>query len=411
MMQSSRLLWVVAILALIATEASGQEWSRFRGRDGAGSSDADSIPTEWTSRDYVWRIPLSGIGHSSPVVWGDYVYVSSATQDDAQRYLCCIDATDGHAVWQRTFPSPTFDLGNATAFDAATPVVDEQRVYIVWANPKECILQALDRRHGKTIWQRDMGPIDSEHGFGTSPILYEDSLIQLCDNKGSSWLAALDCKTGQTRWKVERTTVKTTYSTPLIYYPAGGNPQLITVGWGPGFTAYDPQSGRQLWQLPLFQFRSVGSPLVAGGLVFAAVGTGGRGRQMFAVRPGDSAKGTEAEVAYEITQSMPYVPTPIAHDNLLFIWGDSGVVQCIDVATGTVHWRERVGGNYYGSPVRVNDRLYCISRDGVVTVLAAARQFQVLAQNDLEEPSHSTPAIAGGKMFLRTFTHLMAVGE
>lgn len=408
-------MWIVRFMLLVATsfgaivELQGQEWTRFRGHGGASVSEAESIPLRWTGADYSWRVPLPGLGHSSPVVWGNRIYVTAAVQDDASRHIRCLDTSDGRTIWERSFPSSTFDLGNATAYDSSSPAVDEERVYMVWANPKECMILAFNRQNGETIWLRDMGPIDSEHGFGTSPIVYEDLVILLCDHKADAWIAALDRKTGEIRWRVERDPVKTAYGTPLIYQPEGARPQLITTGWGPGFTGYDPHSGKLLWQLPVMKFRCVGSPLAAGGLIFASCGTGGSGRQMFAVRPGVPEQEIEASIAYEITGSIPYVPTPVAHGDLLFLWGDTGVVQCLDLPAGDVHWRERVGGRYFGSPVRVRDRLYCISREGVVVVLAAAKEYNLLAEIDLEEPSHSTPVIADGVMYLRTFGHLMAL--
>ena len=409
MMQTLRLVAFVTVLAFTVMGSFGQEWNRFRGRGGLGASEATSIPTTWTNRDYAWRVPLPGLAHSSPVIWGDRLYLTAAIQEDATRCIYCIDASTGRLVWERSFPSPTFDMGNATAYDACSPAVDEDHVYVVWANPEQCVILALDRHRGDPVWQRDMGPTDSEHGFGTSPILFGDLLILQCDNGADSWIAALDRKTGRTRWQVERDPVKTAYATPLVHKPEGGRPQLITTGWGPGFTGYDPESGKQLWQLPLFNFRPVGSPLAAGGLIFASAGTGGRGLQMFAVKPGVPERGEEAKIAYEIARPIPYVPTPVAHGDLLFLWGDAGVVQCLDVPTGEVHWQERVGGRYFGSPVRVQDRLYCISRDGICVVLAAAKEYRLLAEVDLEEPSHSTPVVADGVMYLRTFGHLMAL--
>ena len=154
----------------------------------------------------------------------------------------------------------------------------------------------------------------------------------------------------------------------------------------------------------------VGSPAIAAGLVFGQCGSGGGGKGMFAVRPGNPAEGTEAEVAYELKDSLPYAPTPVANGRLLFLFNDQGVVTCIDAPTGELQWRERVGGRYFGSPVRVADRLYCISREGQMVVLAASEEFNELARIDLEEPSNSTPAIADGVMYLRTLSHLMAIG-
>jgi outer membrane protein assembly factor BamB len=162
--------------------------------------------------------------------------------------------------------------------------------------------------------------------------------------------------------------------------------------------------------MPLFTYRVVGSPIIASQLIFAAAGTGGVGRQMFAIRPGDPERGLEPQVAYEIKGPIPYVVTPVAKDPLLFLWNDQGIVTCLDAPTGKIRWRERLGGDFFASPVRVDDRLYCISRKGEMVVLAAAEQYRLLARFDLGERSQSTPAVAGGMMFLRTHTRLMAIG-
>ncbi len=145
-------------------------------------------------------------------------------------------------------------------------------------------------------------------------------------------------------------------------------------------------------------------------MIFAAAGVGGVGRQMVAVRPGDPDRGVEAKLAYNVQGSLPYVPVPVARGSLVFLWNDQGVVTCLDGPTGKVRWRERVGGDYFGSPVRLGDRLYCISRDGKLVLLAAADKFQLLARIDLGERSHSTPALADGVLYLRTVSHLMALG-
>jgi len=406
-------------LSLATTPLSGGEsahkkqpnWPRFRGPEGAGVSDSTAIPLQWSHRDYLWRVKLPGHGHSSPVVWGDRLYVTAAEQTDATRLIRCLDVSDGATVWQRSFGSPQFDLGNATAYDAATPVVDKERVYMAWAAPGECIIQAIDRTDGRPLWRRDLGPYNSEHGHATSPIVWRDLLILMNDQKDDASVVALDTRTGETRWETTRQCEKAAYSTPFIWQPDGAGPQLITSGWGPGIVAYDPASGRTLWRLPVFKARCVGSPVAAVGLIFAQSGSGGGGKQFFAVRPGVPKRNSDAEVAYEVTGSLPYVPTPIAHGELVFLWSDSGVVQCIDATSGERLWRERVAGRYFGSPVRVGDRLYCMSREGQMVILAATRDFRELARIDLGEGSHSTPAIADGVMYLRTFTHLMAIGD
>jgi outer membrane protein assembly factor BamB len=225
-------------------------------------------------------------------------------------------------------------------------------------------------------------------------------------------MIALDCETGATRWSVDRRSVKTSYSTPAVYRPNGGEAQLILSCTAHGVSSFDPNTGRLNWELPdLFgTIRVVGSPVVADGLIFAQCGAGGGGKRMVAISPPDPATGNAADVVYEVKGSLPYVPTPVAHGRWLFLWGDSGIVSCIDTSTGERVWRERVGGNYYGSPVRVGERIYCVSSEGEVVVLGAQKVYQLLGRIDLGEPSRSTPAVADGVMYLRTLSHLMAIG-
>jgi outer membrane protein assembly factor BamB len=241
-------------------------------------------------------------------------------------------------------------------------------------------------------------------------MLFEDLVILADEQDGESSIVALDRQTGQTRWEVARRTEKAAYSTPCIYRPDEGPPQLLVTSWAHGVSSLDPRTGEANWEQAVFKHRVVGSPVVAGGLVFGSCGTGGVGRQMFAVKPGNPATGVPSEIAYELKGSLPYVCTPVAHGDLLFIWFDRGVVTCLDAPSGEIVWRERIGGDYFGSPVRVADRLYCISREGEMVVLAASREFQELARIDLEERSHSTPAVADGVMYLRTASHLMSLG-
>jgi outer membrane protein assembly factor BamB len=271
---------------------------------------------------------------------------------------------------------------------------------------------AFDKRDGKQVWRRDLGPFNGDHGFGASPIVFEDTLILANDQSGPSSIVAVDRTTGKTRWQLDRRTVKTAYSTPFIYGHENGPVQLILASSAHGVSSLDPRSGALNWELAdvFGEIRVVGSPVTAAGLIFAQCGGGGSGKRMIAVRPGNPGEGTKAEIAYEIEDSLPYVPTPVARDNLLFFISDGGVATCIDASTGNRLWRERVGGNFFSSPVRVEDRLYCLSRTGEMVVLAADDQYQLLSRIDLEEPSHSTPAVAGGVMYLRTLSHLMAIG-
>ncbi len=416
---SRTIIITVLTLLVVATEfgivpqsisqAIAQEWTRFRGPNGSGVAPSATIPTTWTTKDYTWRVKLPGSGYSSPVIWGEKIFVTCGEQD-ATRIIRCLNTADGSLIWKRSFPSTTYRMHAFNNYASSTPTVDQQNVYLAWTTPDHYWVVALDQEKGREVWRRDLGPHVSQHGFGTSPILFEDLVILANDQDGECFTVALDRRTGKIRWKAERRTETAAFSTPCIYQPKGGDPQLILTSWAHGIDSLDPRTGKQNWEMAILEYRCAGSPVIASGLIFASCGVGGVGRQMVAIRPGNPTDGTEPEVAYEIENSLPYVCTPVAYGDLLFSWYDKGVVTCLDAPTGKIHWRERVGGEFFGSPIRVGERIYCISRKGEMVVLAAHEEFKELGRIDLEEPSHSTPAVAGGVMYLRTTGHLMAIG-
>jgi len=185
---------------------------------------------------------------------------------------------------------------------------------------------------------------------------------------------------------------------------------LILAGSEFGLISLDPRSGQKNWQIEVFPARVVGSPVIAAGLIFGNCGVGGGGKRLVAVRPGTPANSNQPELVYDNKKFMPYVPTPVAYGNLLFLLVDSGMAACLDAPTGKIHWQQRIGGTYFASPVRVGERIYCVSREGEMVVLAAADKHKLLGRINLEERSQSTPAVAGGVMYLRTASHLMAIG-
>lgn len=416
------LTWPLSAGALSA-EA---EWTRFRGPNGSGIGKAD-LPVEWTSKDYRWQTKLPDMGHSSPVIWGNRLFVTSGTESKGTLFICCLDATDGRILWTKEFAGSAHKKNKFNSYASSTPTVDQDCVYLSTAGPEKYLVVALAQGDGREVWRRDLGPFEAEHGFGSSPILFEDLVIAVNDqgaqsldrkapepaaeSKRPSSVVALDRKTGAIRWQAPRRTDRAAYSTPCIFQPESGPPQLILTCSAHGFSGLDPRSGKTYWELPLFKHRVVGSPIVAAGLILASCGGGGQGQQMLAVQPGDPLKHTEPKVAYEVKGSLPYVPVSVCDGKRVYLFNDQGIVSCLDAVSGGLRWRERTDAKLFGSPVLIGDRLYCASREGKMLVLAAADKYRLLARFDLDEPTQSTPAVANGRMYLRTSTHVRAIGK
>ena len=403
----------VLCVAFVAS-LPAQEWARFRGPNGSGESEAKTIPGTWSEADYNWKVKLPGIGHSSPAIWGEKIFVLSANPEDATRFVLCLSAADGRTLWTKSFPSKTHHLHERSSYASCSPAVDAEFVYVAWSDPEHTWLKAL-RHDGSEVWTADFGPWVSQHGFGSSPVLFEDLVVVNWSQEPSkrldspdphdSFIVAVDRKTGQQRWKTPRVTDTTSYSVPCVRQPKDGPVELVCCSTAEGMFGLDPKTGAENWSLPVFKMRTVSSPVLIGDLIFGSTGSGGGGNYVVAVKPGKNA-----EVAFEVKTQAPYVPTVVARGDLAFLWFDGGIVTCINATDGTVHWRERVGGNYSGSPIRVADKIYCISEGGEVVVLAATKDYKLIGRHALGEPSRSTPAVSGGRMYLRTYSHLISLG-
>ena len=396
-----------------APSLEAQEWTRFRGPNGSGQSEATTIPTAWEPEGYLWKVELPGKGNSSPVLWGQRIFLTSADPDNGTRHVLCVSARDGRRLWQRDYPAATHHLHQQNTFASSTPCADARHVYCAWATPDEITLLALDHEGGDA-WHVNLGPFVSQHGFGTSPIVYGDEVILTNDQDGPSSLVAVDARNGTIRWQVPRKVLaeqNAAYATPCVLESPGAADQLIVCGRSHGITSIDPKSGATNWEAPVLERRPVGSPIIVDRLVLAACGEGSGNNTVVALAAPKQSGGDPTTV-YQIDRtSAPYVPTMVARESLVFLWGDKGIVTCIDAKSGQVHWRQRVAGNYYGSPVRVADCVYGVSIDGDVVALAADSEFKLLGRSSLGETTRATPAVAGGRMFLRTESHLLAVGQ
>lgn len=417
----ARTLILLFLFACFTSAVSAQEWTRFRGPNGTGISDADTIPVEFSEDDFNWRTALPGVGNSSPVVWGNQVFLLSADPENATRYVICIDVATGREVWRKEYASEPHHLHVRSSYASCTPAVDEKHVYVAWSTPKETLLKAL-RHDGTESWSMNLGTWQSQHGFGTSPIVYQDLVIlhnsqqanQLNEGEvpGKSFMMAFRRESGQEVWRKELVSMNVCYTVPFIYQSPGGPDELVCSSTGNGMFSLNPNTGQENWSVNdgLFSMRTVGSPIEAGGLIFGGTGSGRySGNYIVAVNPGRNGG-----LAYKIENGpgfkAPYVPCLISKDDLVFCIYDRGIASCIQAKTGEILWSERTGAALSGSPVRVGDRIYCIAEDGVVWVFAASDEYKLLARNPLGEDSRSTPAVANGRMFLRTYSHLISIG-
>jgi outer membrane protein assembly factor BamB len=265
---------------------------------------------------------------------------------------------------------------------------------------------ALDHE-GREVWRTDLGPYRAGHGFGASPIVHDGALVVPNDQDGASALVAFEGRSGKKLWQLPRKS-RASYSTPCLYHPPQGPAQLIVTSYEQGVTSVDPATGKVNWQLDVFDKghveAAIGSPVVAGDVILAGCGWLGVRHEVVALRGQDPAR------LYCLDRSAPLCTTPLVHEGLIYLWSDRGIVSCAELATGEVHWRERVPGSYYSSPIAWVGHIANVSREGDVVVLAAGKRFTQLAANPVGAGSHSTPAIAGGRIFVRTFTELLCVG-
>ncbi|MCP4731341.1 MAG: PQQ-binding-like beta-propeller repeat protein [Roseibacillus sp.] len=429
MLVSFTALLLVCSMGTVVAHAAGKknEWTRFRGPNGSGISEAKAIPIKWTAKDYNWVAKLPGSGSSSPVVWGDRIFLTCNDTEKTTRTILCMDTRDGKIRWRRDFPFTPYHMHRDNDFASATPTVDADGVVVVWSKPEQLLILALDLE-GKEMWRRDLGPYVGTWGSASSPIIAGGLVILANDQMhpqvmkrflpkdasmvpGKSFLIAVDRKSGKTRWKIDRHTVLAGYSTPCVRETGNDSPELVFSGTAHGMTGVDLATGKVNWEIKgVLGSRVVGSPQLYQDLVFGSHGAGLSAQQLVAVRAPQKGGVKEPKVAYEVRQSPPLVPSCLIKDDLLFLWTDSGIVSCLDAASGKRHWRERVGGGYYCSPVWIGSRLYCTSKTGEVVVIAADKTFKLLARNPLGEKCFAVPAIANGVMYQRTQTKLFSLG-
>ena len=397
----------------LAEPTIAQEWTRFRGPDGQGIGKADALPEKFTDANVLWRVPTGGKGHSSPVLWGQHLFLTRMAAADGEREVVCFDAKNGEELWQYVAEFETHRQHKFNSFASSTPAVDGSGIYVVWSSRGDLFALAVDHA-GKKMWRRKLGAWRAQHGTGASPVIHGDLVIVANEHEGAeSFLIALDKKTGKTKWKTPRRTTprRAAYSCPAVVRPENGDPYLLFTSTSHGLSAVDPDQGKVLWEFHgNFRNRFVAGPCVAGDLVFITAGSGGGGKECAFVRL-PKGKNGKPEKVFDVRRALPYVPCALAIAKRFFLVSDGGVATCVDAGSGEVKWRERLEGTFFSSPVSNGKVVYVVDRDGTIFSVAVADEFKLLGSYALGELAYATPAIAHGKLFVRTSGHLMCLGE
>lgn len=405
-------------LGLAVSSLDAQEWSRFRGTDGSGISAAKTVPTKISAGDINWQVDLPGTGHSSPVAWGDRLFLTVGDERAGGVSLICLETGKGRLLWKRSFPLNPFRKHKYNSYASATPVADAERVYVGWSEPDKYTFAALTH-DGKTVWQRDLGPYVSQHGSGASAMIYEGKIILNSMKDADSFVIALDPQTGKTIWKTDRPSEVAAYGTATVYTPKGGKPQLLFTSQADGIFALNPDNGKQLWQMPgLFKKRSASSVVVAGDVCWGTCGSGGGGNYVVAVRPGVPELGRKPELAWELRRSSmaPYVSTSLVQGEYAYLLSDAGFLSCIKHQSGEVVYSERLnsggsrGANFFSSPLIINGHLYCLTTDGKLYVVKSGPKYEVVSEFDFHDTCHATPAVHRGRLYVRTNGRLFSIG-
>lgn len=412
----------LAILVLIllcssfsSSSSFGENWDRFRGPNGQGLSVEKNLPVSWSESDYSWVIKLSGKGYSSPVVWGDKVFITSASEDNSKGWLAAYNVATGKELWKKDYSFTPLKMHKLNSLAASTPALDGKHIYSIWYGKDKTRLIALDHDGGE-VWSKDFEATTLPLGQATSPIVYKDMVIFVHEQENTKeplgkWIA-VDKKNGDVRWSIEHLADdnKASYLVPCVYTDRAGKDVIVFCSKQRGVCGVDPSSGTIVWQVEgVTPARPIAGPVISGDLILNTSGGGGGGKGLSVVRPGVGADG-KVETVYTLKgKFIPYVSTPIAVDGLFFFYHDKGNIACIDSLTGDIKWSEKPAGRFYSSPVYADGKLYCMDMDGKLIVLAAGGKFEMLGESDLGESSYSSVAMSNGRVFLRTFTKLICV--
>jgi len=415
-MRKWTMAWLVGFALAGAPAGADENWPQFRGPTGQGITTSTALPKEWSeTKNVKWKTPIHGRGWSSPVVWGDQVWLTTADEDGRELSLLCIEKETGKIardikLFEDPSPNPVFKKFNTYA--SPTPVIEAGRIYVTFGSAGTA---CVDTQTGKVIWERNDIKVNHFRGAGSSLFLYEGLLYLNFDGSDAQFAIALDKKTGDNVWKVERSVdygdlepsgkpkaegdYRKSFSTCRIA-TVNGQPAIISTGAKATY-AYDPKTGKEIWRLDHKDWHSAGAPPVIGdNLIYIAPGFSKAG--LLAIKPDGNGARTPDAIAWKMTQNAPNKPSPIFFEGLLYTVSDNGFATCLDAKTGAEIWKQRLTGNFSAAPLAGDGRLYFFGENGITTLMALGREAKKLGENKLEEGCMASPAVSGKAMFLRT---------
>lgn len=404
-------VWTAGDVRMVEVAGDGAKyWPRWRGPSGQGLVSGRPYTDRWSATDHVtWSVVVPGAGNSSPIVWGDRLFLTTAYDNGARLAMLAFRRADGRKLWETALPGATRESVHAkNGHASATPVTDGERVYASFGRNG---LAAFDL-DGRIVWHRDFGAIMNYHGAAGSPILYKDRLFLYQDGEAGAdrrgFVAAFDSKTGRTIWQRDRSET-VGWGTPVVVR-VDDHDELIVSGQR-RVAAYDPDTGRDLWAVRGNTFEVIPTPVVGHGFVFCSSGRAG---PTFAIKPGGRGDVTQSHVAWSTPKGSPFVPSGIVHGGLLYLVNDmQSILTVYDATSGAIAYQSRLGvaarEGFSASPVAVDDKLFFTNDEGETFVVQAGREFKLLHTNTLGERTLASPALVDGTWYWRTATKLLAI--
>ena len=402
------ILLSITVASCLVIEAN-EQWSQFRGHFGNGIIKSTSAPINWSENTNIdWKTPIHDRGWSSPVIWNDQIWMTTATKDGNKMYAICVNKLSGkieHDIHVFDVKSPQA-ITNENTYASPTPVVEEGRVYVHFGTYGTACISTKD---GQILWKRRDLNCDHEIGAGpaSSPFIYNNFLIFNVDGRDVQYVIALNKKTGETAWKTNRSVdfsgvqvnQRKAYGTPFII-PRGNSNQMVSIG-AKGVYSYDPENGKELWKAEHRGWSIAPRPVYGEGLVFTMID---RDRpEMWAINPNGSGDITETHIEWKETKRMPPRASPIIIKGLLFVVDRNGYISCIEAKTGKSIWQKRMKGRFSASPILANNLIYFFNEDTLCTIIKPTRELEIVAENKLSDDKlMATPAFDENSIYIRT---------